>query len=72
MKDDLEELADAAVRIIGEPEPPYVRVGNWLFGGTVLAALLQGVGHVGPGWIVAAGLLAGWAGNEWQRRKGKK
>jgi len=69
--DDLEQLAEAGVKVLGSSPDigkRHYRPGDMVFFGGLIGALAVRFGHVNYGWVVAAMLAIGWALNELEKR----
>jgi predicted membrane protein len=72
MNDDLKDLADAGVEVLGDIEEvlePHFRPGNWLLLGGAIAVIAMATIHMGPWWTLAVAFIAGTAANEWERQQ---
>ena len=72
MPDDLEDLANAAVEVMGPSESlleHHCRPGTWLFIGGAIAVAIMAATHLGFWWVALILFALGWAANEREERQ---
>jgi hypothetical protein len=72
MPDDLKDLADAGVEVLGSGDEwleHHCRRGNWLFLGGLVAVGTMAFTHIGYWWALAVVFVLGTAANEWERQQ---